>query len=236
MENRLVALAKCAKRAAAAAFSRLAFRLEASRGFARDKKRFMLGAGALHLRRREAERSEIVMAYHVIEKGLTMPKRHLEFGRGAVAHLANLLERYAARYGADTLVGADAQVSHAASVLAAYAALHAAAGHSVPPTLEVFLGSHPDIAPAKEPHVSREEFFAHSDAPALPAFRLFAPRLPPFRAGRAAAEGKNRRRRAPRTDRSQRLQPPVRPRPRRPRCVTAKETSGASGRFARLRV
>jgi len=49
MENRLVALAKCAKRAAAAAFSRLAFRLEASRGFARDKKRFMLGAGALRL-------------------------------------------------------------------------------------------------------------------------------------------------------------------------------------------
>lgn len=49
MENRLVSLAKDAKRTAKKAISRLVCRLEANWGFAYDKKRFMLGAGALRL-------------------------------------------------------------------------------------------------------------------------------------------------------------------------------------------
>ena len=148
------------KRLFLSAVTRARVRHEASRAFRYDRAQFMAGAGALHLDRRAAARAEIVMGYHVLEKGLTMPRRRLGFGKGAVVHLINLVNAFERRFGRD-----DAQVRHAVGVLRAYRELHRN-GHDEPlPRLDAFLSAHPDVPAAVEPHVTREAFFAAKDAP-----------------------------------------------------------------------
>ena len=49
-----------------------------------DYSRYVKYAGAYHRFNKTAALSQMIMAYHVLEKGLTMPKRHLDFGHGAV--------------------------------------------------------------------------------------------------------------------------------------------------------
>jgi nitroreductase len=164
MKNRLRKI----KRTAVAVFANLRVRREAAKAFRYDKAQFMANAGALHLDRRAAARAEIVMGYHVIEKGLTMPRRRLGFGKGAIIHLINLIESYERSFcGVDGLK-ADPQVAHAVGVLRAYRELH----HDWPepmPRLDAFLASRPDVPAAREPHVTRAEFFAAKDEP-FPVF------------------------------------------------------------------
>lgn len=131
---------------------------QAFKAFMYDYRMFRAHAGALHAKRREAAIAEIVMAYHVIEKGLTMPHRRLGFGMGAVRRLICLVERYEGRFGADT-----PQVCHAAAVLKAYRELHKAWPDPMP-RLDSFLAAHPGIAAANEPHFAREAFFAAKNA------------------------------------------------------------------------
>lgn len=138
-------------------------RREARQAFRYDMRQFIDGAGALHLDRKAAARSEIVMAYHVLEKGLTMPHRRLGFGKGAVVHLINLVTEFERRFGVD-----DGQVRHAAGVLRAYRELHRDWPEPMP-RLDKFLAAHPGIAAATQPHVKREEFFAAREA-SFPAF------------------------------------------------------------------
>ena len=147
------------KRAAAAWWLRLSQRRQASRAFRYDRAQFMANAGALHLDRRAAARAEIVMGYHVIEKGLTMPRRRLGFGKGAVVHLANLVTSFEARFGAD-----DPQVVHAVGVLRTYRELHRDSPEAMP-RLDAFLAEHPSVPAAREPRMKRADFFAAKDAP-----------------------------------------------------------------------
>ena len=142
------------KRALVAWRERAKVRSEAARAFRYDQRQFMQNAGALHLDRKAAARAEIVMGYHVLEKGLTMPRRRLGFGKGAVVHLVNLISSFERRFGTD-----DAQVRHAVAVLRAYRELHSE-GLDPMPRLDAFLAAHPDIPAADEPHVKRSDFFA----------------------------------------------------------------------------
>lgn len=158
MSTFAIGLLKKAKRAACAWAQRVAVRREASRAFRYDYAQFLAGAGALHLDRRAAARAEIVMGYHVLEKGLTMPRRRLGFGKGAVVHLVNLVESFTRRF------GDDPQVSHAIGVLRAYRELHRDWPEPMP-RLDAFLAAHSDVPPADEPHVRRADFFAAKDAP-----------------------------------------------------------------------
>ncbi len=155
---------KKVKRKLVALRDRAKVRSEAMRAFRYDREQFMSNAGALHLDRKSAARAEIVMGYHVLEKGLTMPRRRLGFGKGAVVHLVNLVESFERRFGAG-----DSQVRHAVGVLRAYRDLHRNWPEPMP-RLDAFLAERPDVPAAKEPHVSRAEFFAARDAP----FPLFA--------------------------------------------------------------
>lgn len=151
------------KRALAAAGLRARFRRDAAAAFRYDRRQFMDHAGALHPDRAAAAASEIVMAYHVLEKGLTMPRRRLGFGRGAVLHLIQLITSFERRFGTR-----EPQVVHAIGVLRAYRELHR--GWPDPlPRLDAFLAAHPDVPAAHEPHVTRADFFAAKDAP-FPAF------------------------------------------------------------------
>lgn len=148
------------KRAVRAELRRGRFAGEAVQAFLHDWRRFRRHAGATHLDRREAALAEIVMGYHVLEKGLTMPRRRPGFGRFAALNLARLVEAFEKRH------GADPQVSHATAVLRAYRRLHA---DEAIPALDAFLAARPAVPAAAEPHVRREDFFAAKDAP-FPAF------------------------------------------------------------------
>ncbi len=80
------------KRRLSALFLRMRVRREARRAFRYDLHLFLGQAGALHPERKEALRAEIVMDYHVLEKGLTMPRRRLGFGAEKVVHLVQNLD------------------------------------------------------------------------------------------------------------------------------------------------
>ena len=147
------------KRAVVAGRVRAKVRSEAARAFRYDERQFMENAGALHLDRRAAARAEIVMGYHVLEKGLTMPRRRLGFGKGAVVRLVNLVDSFEKRFGKD-----DPQVRHAVGVLRAYRELHRETSDSMP-RLDAFLAAHPEVPAADETHVKRSDFFAAKDAP-----------------------------------------------------------------------
>ena len=147
------------KRVLVAWRERAKVRSEAARAFRYDKRQFMQNAGALHLDRKAAARAEIVMGYHVLEKGLTMPRRRLGFGKGAVVHLVNLVDSFERRFGKD-----DRQVRHAVGVLRAYRELHRESPDPMP-RLDAFLATHPDVPAADEPHVKRSDFFAAKDEP-----------------------------------------------------------------------
>ncbi|MCR5415027.1 MAG: nitroreductase family protein [Kiritimatiellae bacterium] len=150
------------KRALCAFLLRMKIRREANAAFRYDRRLFMRNAGALHPERKAAAVSEIVMGYHVLEKGITMPHRRLGFGRDAACRLADLIDSFERRFGKG-----DGQVDHAASVLRAYRELHRdwPAGME---RLDAFLAEHP-CAAAVEPHVRRADFFAARESP-FPAF------------------------------------------------------------------
>jgi len=153
---------KRVKRALVAAILRWWMRREARIAFRYDETQFMRNAGALHLDRKAAARAEIVMGYHVLEKGLTMPRRRLGFGKGAIVHLMNLIESFERRF------GDDPQVRHAVGVLRAYRELHRDSPGPMP-RLEAFLAARSDVPTAAQPHMRRADFFAAKDAP-FPAF------------------------------------------------------------------
>ncbi len=160
--KKIVAVLRRIKRGACEWLMRRHMRREVRKAFRYDMQRFLDHAGALHLDRRAAACAEIVMGYHVLEKGLTMPHRRLGFGKGAVRHLIDLIDAFEKRF------GGDPQVTHAVAVLRAYREMHSGVPEPMP-HLDAFLSAHPDVQAAKEPHVTRSEFFAAKDAP-FPAF------------------------------------------------------------------
>ena len=163
MKLSMIELLRMMKRKVSAAVLKLKLRREARKAFRYDERIFMRNAGALHLDRREAAKAEIVMGYHVLEKGLTMPHRRLGFGKGALVHLINLVNSFEKRFG-----GGDDQVNHAIAVLRAYRLLHKDWPEPMP-RLVAFLAAHPDIPSAQEPHYRRDDFFKDSSSP-FPAF------------------------------------------------------------------
>ena len=161
----MTAFLRKVKRALVALRTRAQARREAARAFRYDRAQFMANAGALHLDRRAAARAEIVMGYHVLEKGLTMPRRRLGFGQGAAVHLVNLVRDFERRFGAG-----EPQVDHATGVLRAYLDLHekeaaSALDATTVSALRDFLSSHSSVAAAVEPHVARRSFFAAKNSP-----------------------------------------------------------------------
>ncbi len=154
----MLGVLKRVKRAVRARLQKFVLRREADKAFRHDRDQFMYGAGALHLDRKAAARAEIVMGYHVLEKGLTMPNRRMGFGKGALIHLMHLVTSFESRF------GDDPQVRHAVGVLRAYRELHSDWPDPMP-RLDAFLAAHADVPAAHEPHVKREDFYAAKNAP-----------------------------------------------------------------------
>lgn len=112
---------------------------------------------------RENDVARIVMAYHIIEKGLTMPERRMGFGRPVIKGLMAAIDDFMARY------GMCPQVRHAIGVLHAYAKLHADFDRSEDPffgdALDAFLAKHADVPIATQRHMMRADFFSRINAP-----------------------------------------------------------------------
>ena len=138
--------------------------------FAYDRKRFVRNAGCFHSESRSAGLARIIMAYHVLEKGLTMPRRRLNFGHSAVLDLVRLVDDFERSFGCD-----EPQVRHAVGCVKEYFELHCASQFDMSGEpkfwvrVKAFCESHPDIPPTKQVEMTREAFFADNEAP-FPVF------------------------------------------------------------------
>lgn len=100
-----------------------------------DRKRFIRHAGSLHHEEKEQKLASVIMAYHVVEKGLSMPERRLGFGHDAVLELISLIRNYSEKFPQND------QILHAISVLDAYREMHRKEKFSLRPDLQQALDS-----------------------------------------------------------------------------------------------
>ncbi|MCR5752142.1 MAG: nitroreductase family protein [Kiritimatiellae bacterium] len=91
-----------------------------------DRDLFLKYSGAVNLQSQEAMKARIIMAYHVIEKGLTMPRRRKDFGRPMVLSLIQMLEDWKRQYGSE-----DEQIRYAGGVVLAYKEMHIEVGEDM---------------------------------------------------------------------------------------------------------
>lgn len=134
-----------------------------------DMARFCRYAGCIDpFSQRESLQALIIKQYHVVEKGLTMPNRRLGFGKSAVFELMQSIDFFNRKYSAR-----DEQVQHAIGVVRAYYEMHRTydfgEGQEFIDRVKCFCERHKDVPISVQPHVTREEFFAHNDDP-FPVF------------------------------------------------------------------
>lgn len=129
-----------------------------------DRKRFIRHAGSLHHEEKEQKLASVIMAYHVVEKGLSMPERRLGFGHDAVLNLISLIRDYSEKFPQDD------QILHAISVLDAYREVHRKENFNLNPDLQQALDSLlADFPPADHGkghmEMTREQYYAHLESP-----------------------------------------------------------------------
>ena len=134
--------------------------------FAYDRMRFCKYAGAYHENEPEALLAKISMAYHVVEKGLTMPRKRLGFGQEAVSNLIHLIEKLE-----HIGMGNRQQVIHASGVVRAYWKLHRLRNFDFGEdskfrmVLEGFCRDHANIACADQISTTAVDFFRDINSP-----------------------------------------------------------------------
>lgn len=104
---------------------------------------------------------KIVVDYHAIEKGLTMPEVRLGFGKQKVISLIRNCEEYIARYGKDNI-----QLLHAVGVILEYRDLHIQDGYDLAPEIltatERILGAFPEVMVASQKSTTHDDYFKQS--------------------------------------------------------------------------
>lgn len=140
-------------------------RIQAIVVFVYDYRRYVRCVGAMWQSTEEACLAQIIMSYHVIEKGLTMPNRRFSFGHDAMRHLMTQIDRYASAHSA-----IHPQVVHAIGVVRAYDEMHRTGFERTDDvaywkTIEDFLSRYPNVSAHTQRHMTREEFFANQNSP-----------------------------------------------------------------------
>lgn len=134
-----------------------------------DYERLLRYSGALHQDNYEQKRAALTMAYHVIEKGLTMPNKRLGFGQQSVQNLIRLCRLYSSECSTT-----DATFLHAIAVLKAYLKLHLDNNYILDDNLDKKIldltNTYSHVLPDAQLKMSKECFFAASECP----FPLFA--------------------------------------------------------------
>lgn len=135
----------------------------ARRYFEYDMRRLVKYSGVFSRETREQCRAYVIMQYHIVEKGLTMPNRRFGFGKDVVRNLMANIAAFEDKY------KSDPQVTHAIGVLKAYWELHSNAGSisSADPfwrELDLFLRKYPAVESARQLHFTRKDFYKDRDA------------------------------------------------------------------------
>jgi nitroreductase len=103
--------------------------------------------------------AKVILTYHVLEKGLTMPNRRLDFGHQVVLDLMGQINDFI------KLWGSDPQVLHAVGTVKSYFKLHRDSGFDFSNNceywnqVEKFCACHENIPDSQQYIFSREEFF-----------------------------------------------------------------------------
>ena len=136
--------------------------------FSYDKTRFLRFALNSSLRTQEGALASIIMTYHVIEKGLTMPGMRLGFGKEKLLELIASLNRFADKYGTNA-----PQFIEAVRVVAEYKKIHDDAGFELDldrvRAMSALLERVP-VEPSSQIEMTRERYWRDLDAP----FEMFS--------------------------------------------------------------
>lgn len=135
-----------------------------------DCERFYRYSGVGHPDSKETLIARIIVLYHVLEKGLTMPQRKPVFGVDAVDSLIQRITTYETRFGDD-----NSQVTHAIGVIKAYQQFRIAnstssSGDEKWERLVSFCNRHTGIPEATQLHMTSETFYKDKEG----AFPVFA--------------------------------------------------------------
>lgn len=124
-------------------------------------------SGAFARDTKEKALARLIMTYHIVEKGLTMPNRRFTFGQQILLDLIRQINDFKCKYGLG-----EPQVVHAIGVIKAYLEMHQVLEDTVKKddpifweTLQQFVSLYKDVKVAKQPHLTRNEFYAKKDAP-----------------------------------------------------------------------
>jgi nitroreductase len=134
--------------------------------FLLDCMRFCRHFGANNLNCKEAALARIVMGYHVVEKGLTMPNRQLGFGKNVIRELICNINQFETFFGTK-----EQQVNTAIGVIRNYAELHQKAEYDFKEDIDFkeqlynFVDQHKDIPLVPQYHFTREQFYASNELP-----------------------------------------------------------------------
>lgn len=118
---------------------------------------------------KETSLAWIVIQYHVIEKGLTMPNRHLAFGKTVLCDLMLRIETYLKQYDSDD------RVLYAIGVVKAYYELHAENGYDFSDDVvfwqkvQGFLDAYGKVPVSRQIHTTKTQFYSSVDE-AFPQF------------------------------------------------------------------
>ncbi len=137
------------------------------RMFAYDRARF-LRHSPLSRETKAGALASIIMTYHIVEKGLTMPDMRLGFGREMILSLTAALNDFADKYGTD-----EPQFRDAVAVIAEYRKVHAEAEFALDAERERAISSLLERVPVEPSHqieMTRERYWADLDAP----FEIFS--------------------------------------------------------------
>ncbi|SMO96765.1 nitroreductase family protein [Gracilimonas mengyeensis] len=107
--------------------------------------------------------AEIIMGYHVVEKGLTMPKTRYGFGKERIRKLCGKCKEYILKFG-----DSDSQVKHAVSVLREYVDFHEEVGYQLDADLleDIFeVRNLIEIVNSKQIKTTRSEYFSNVRKP-----------------------------------------------------------------------
>ena len=134
-----------------------------------DYDRLIRHSGALHQNQFEQKRAALSMAYHVIEKGLTMPNKRLGFGQPSVLNLIRLCKEFSDEYSST-----DAVFLHAIAVLKGYLKWHCDNNYVLEEKLETkivdLINPYAEVLHDSQLRMSKRKFFSSTECP----FPLFA--------------------------------------------------------------
>lgn len=127
--------------------------------FHHDAKRLISYGAAFNPRNKTTLEAKIILHYHVLEKGITMPNRHVPFGLKIAEELVALIDKF------ESIYGMTSQVEHAVAVLKEYYDIHYKANankHEEFCLIEKFLRKS-NVETSKQLHYERAMYYSCKD-------------------------------------------------------------------------